>query len=68
MKVGLGRCTLPINMECWCKSDCWWVEVNLAVPSHVGVLPDNKHWSLSLVMVAVELGTWYSLVSKCSRK
>ena len=25
-----GRCTLPIKVECWCRSDCCWVEVNLA--------------------------------------
>ena len=25
-----GRCTLPIEVECWCESDCCWVEVNLA--------------------------------------
>ena len=25
-----GRCTLPINVVCWRKSDCCWVEVNLA--------------------------------------
>ena len=24
------RCTLPIVVECWSKSDCCWVEVNLA--------------------------------------
>ena len=25
-----GRCTLPLIVECWRKSDCCWVEVNLA--------------------------------------
>ena len=25
-----GRRTLPIEVECWCKSHCCWVEVNLA--------------------------------------
>ena len=25
-----GRCTLPIKVECWCRSDCCLVEVNLA--------------------------------------
>ena len=24
-----GRCTLPFKVECWRKSDCCWVEVNL---------------------------------------
>ena len=25
-----GGCTLPIKVECWSKSDCCLVEVNLA--------------------------------------
>ena len=25
-----GRCTLLVKVECWSKSDCCWVEVNLA--------------------------------------
>ena len=25
-----GICTLTIILECWCYSDCCWVEVNLA--------------------------------------
>ena len=28
-----GRCTLPIKVECQRKSDCCWVEVNLATPT-----------------------------------
>ena len=24
-----GRCTSPITLECWCKPDCCWVEVNM---------------------------------------
>ena len=28
-----GRCTLPIEMECWSKSDCCWVEMTLATPT-----------------------------------
>ena len=30
VKIGLRRCTLPIKVECWHKSDCSWVEANLA--------------------------------------
>ena len=26
----MGRCTVPIKVECWHKSYCSWVEVNLA--------------------------------------
>ena len=25
-----GRCTFPIEVRSWRKSDCWWVEVNMA--------------------------------------
>ena len=38
MKVGFGneRCTLPFKVECWCKQDCYWVEVNLATLTYWG--------------------------------
>ena len=30
VKVALRREDLPIKVECWHKSDCCWVELNLA--------------------------------------
>ena len=49
-----GRCTLPIEVECWHKSDCRWVEVNMA--THLlGMLPDYKRWCLSLSILKVKL-------------
>ena len=37
MKIVLkGRCVLPFNVECQCKQDCCWVEMNLATFSYWG--------------------------------
>ena len=44
-----GRCSLPIKVECWCKIDCCGVESGESGRSHLlGILPDFKHWCLSL--------------------
>ena len=36
VKVGLRRKDALCKVECWCKSDCCWVEVNLATFSCLG--------------------------------
>ena len=47
-----GRCTLPIKVECWYKSDCLWVEVNLAT---------LKCWGYYQILnIGVSLITWSS--------
>ena len=48
-----GRCTLLIKMECWCKSDCCWDEVNLVTLSCWGYY-QIVHIGLSLLIYLID--------------
>ena len=46
-----GRCTLPIKVECRCKQDCCWVEVNLATLTCWGCYQNGRHRCLSFMCI-----------------
>ena len=47
-----GRCSLPIKVECWCKEDCCWVEVNLATLTCWGSYQILNIGQCLLIMIA----------------
>ena len=68
-----GRCSLPVEVECWRKSDCCWVEVNLAARTccgyytilNIGVSRSTPKTSMHLRNVNLSSGNKQTLVYQC---